>query len=107
MSMMQQPSPPSLPSRPRLSKEWDHLVQMPLSTLCLLVLPSVVLFALNPLLPPVAYAIQRWAGASWMWHDRWASVWTWAKQGAWMGAMKPHHDLVDICVSYLLDQNDA
>ena len=91
MSMMQQPRTPSPPSSPPkrswLTTEWDHLDTMPLSTMGLLSVPTVLLGILNPLLPPVAYAMQRWAGASWTWRDRWASVRTWAKQGAWIVAI--------------------
>jgi len=91
MSMMQQPSPPNPPSVSRsrswLPNEWDHLAQMPPLTAWLLLLPTLLAGLVNPLLPLVAYAMQRWAGASWTWRDRWASVWTWAKQGAWAVAI--------------------
>ncbi len=91
MSMMQQPSPPNPPSTPPerswLTHEWDHLVEMPSLTAWLLMLPTLLAGIINPLLPLVAYGIQRWAGASWTWRDRWASVWTWAKQGTWAVAI--------------------
>ncbi len=91
MSMMQQPSPPNPPSTPPdkswLTSEWDHLVEMPPLTAWLLMLPTLLVGIVNPLLPLMAYGIQRWAGASWTWRDRWASVWTWAKQGAWAVAI--------------------
>ena len=88
MAMMQQPRPPSPPSSPAEKSwfitEWDHLDTLSPSTMGLLLVPTLVLGLLNPLLPPVAYVMQRWAGSSWTWHDRWASVRTWAKQGAWL-----------------------
>ena len=87
MSMMQQPSPPNPPERSWLANEWDHLAEMPPRTAWLLLLPTLLLGILNPLLPPVAYAMQHWARSSWTWRDRWASVWTWAKQGAWIVAI--------------------
>ena len=90
MSMMQQPRSPSPPSSPAekswLTTEWDHLDTLSPSTMGLLLVPTLLLGLVNPLLPPVAYAMQRWAGSSWAWHDRWASVRTWAKQGAWIVA---------------------
>ena len=60
---------------------------MPPLTVWLLILPTLLVGLVNPLLPLVAYGMQRWAGASWTWRDRWASVWTWAKQGAWLVAI--------------------
>jgi len=54
---------------------------MPLRTLTLMALPSILLFVLSPPLPFLAYLLQLWARSSWAWQDRWASVWTWAKQG--------------------------
>ncbi len=91
MSMMHQPRTPRSPSVPSdtswLTNEWDHLDQMSLPTMSLLVLPSLLLFVLDPLLPVVAYILQRWAGSSWTWRDRWASVWAWAKQGTWLVAL--------------------
>ena len=91
MAMMYQPRTPGPPSSPPekswLTPEWNHLDQMSLPTMGLLFVPTVLLGILNPLLPLVAYAMQRWAGSSWTWHDRWASVWTWAKQGAWIIAI--------------------
>ncbi len=89
--MMQQPSPPNPPSTPPerswLTHEWDHFVEMPPLTAWLLMLPTLLVGLVNPLLPLVAYGIQHWAGASWTWRDRWASIWTWAKQGAWAVAI--------------------
>ena len=91
MAMMHQPRTPGPPSSPAkkswLTPEWDHLDTMPLSTMSLLFVPTLLLGLLNPLLPLMAYAMQRWAGSSWTWQDRWASVRTWAKQGAWIIAI--------------------
>ena len=85
MAMMHQPRTPGPPSSPAkkswLPTEWNHLDQMPLSTMSLLFVPTVLLGLLNPLLPIAAYAMQRWAGSSWTWRDRWASIQAWAKQG--------------------------
>ena len=84
MSMTtQQPHTPSPPkNRSRFKDEWNHWVDMPLPRFCLLVLPTLIFVLINPLLPLVAYALYLWAGASWTWRDRWASVWLWAKQGS-------------------------
>ena len=85
MAMMHQPRTPSPPSSPPekswLTPEWNHLDTMPLPTMGLLFVPSLLLGLLNPLLPIAAYAMQRWAGSSWTWRDRWASIQAWAKQG--------------------------
>jgi hypothetical protein len=88
MSMIAPPNQqqPSLPSPPEvrstwLAREWRHWVDMPPLTLCLLVLPSIILLVLDPLLPIAAYALWLWASHSWSWRDRWTSIWAWAKQG--------------------------
>ena len=87
MSMMPQHEPqPKLPLLPPelrslLQEEWHHLATMPTLRFCLLVLPSIVLFFINPLLPTASYALQLWASHSWAWRDRWASVTIFAKQG--------------------------
>lgn len=93
MSVMQRP-PTLSPSSPRqharswLNEEWEHFEQMPLRTLCLLFLPSLLLIAVDPLLPIAACLMKRWAVSSWTWRDRWASIWVWAKQGAcWTAAL--------------------
>lgn len=82
MSLMQQPHTPSPHTQSWLKAEWDHWVDLPLFSFCLFFLLSIILFPINPLLPLASYAIQLWAGSSWTWRDRWASVWVWAKQGA-------------------------
>jgi hypothetical protein len=89
MSIMQPPSPSRQKPTARtwLKDEWNHFAQMELLPFCLLALPSILLLPINPLLPPIAYALQRWAGATWAWRDRWASVWVWAKQAAWWSAI--------------------
>ncbi len=84
---------PPLPPQPKvtvrsvlttvLDRERAHWSALSLSTLCGLLLPSICLLAFSPLLPPVAYLLQRWAGSSWTWRDRWASVRTWAEYGSW------------------------
>ena len=85
MAMMHQPRTPGPPSSPAkkswLPTEWDHLDTLSPSTMGLLFVPTVLLGLLNPLLPIAAYAMQRWAGSSWTWRDRWASIQAWAKQG--------------------------
>lgn len=56
---------------------WQELPLAPFTWMCILVLVSL---CLSPLLPFVAYALQRWASA-WNWRDRWASVRTLATLG--------------------------
>lgn len=82
--MIVQP-PPKSKSRLHaiLTQEWAHWLDIPISTLCWLLLLSVIALIMNPLLPPVAYLLQLWAGSSWAWRDRWASVRMWARQGGW------------------------
>ena len=88
MAMMQQPRTPSPPSsssvKSWLTTEWDHLDTMPLATMGLLFVPSLLLCLVNPLLPVAAYILQHWARASWTWRDRWARIPIWATQGTVM-----------------------
>ena len=98
MSMMvppgqrQQSLPPLRPAHPikakaLLAKEWRHLVDMSPLTLMLALLPSLVIFYINPLLPLTAYLLQLWASSSWSWRDRWASIGALARQGGWFVAL--------------------
>lgn len=89
MSIMQPQSPPRQKPTARtwLKDEWNHFAEMELLPLCLFAFPSILLLPINPLLPPIAYALQRWAASTWAWRDRWTSVWVWAKQGAWLSAI--------------------
>ena len=88
MIQPQSPPKPKTTTRGRgiraaLAQEWTHWSTLPLSSFCWFALPTLVLFFVDPLLPPVAYVLQRWAGSSWAWRDRWASIRTWAEPGGW------------------------
>lgn len=86
MAMMQHPQAPARPPQPRswLKDEWDHWESMPPLRFCLLALPNLVLFAIDPLLPIAASLLQFWAASAWTWRDRWASVWDMARKGVWI-----------------------
>jgi len=80
------PSPNSTPGS-LFKAEWRHLADLEPLRFCLLLLPSMLLLAFSPLLPITAYALWFWAAHSWAWHDRWASIWTWTKQGGTIVAL--------------------
>ena len=75
--------PPRPPLRARLVHEWRHWwVHMPRHTFALLLLPTVLLLAIDPLLPLAAAGLRYWASRSWLWRDCWANIWVWAKHGS-------------------------
>ena len=88
MSITQPPHPTPSPAPHPLwrrwwQEEWRHWEATSSQTRCLLIGLSLLLFFVDPLLPPTAYILQRWAASAWTWRDRWTSVWIWAKQGVW------------------------
>jgi hypothetical protein len=87
--MMHPPSPsqPKTTLRAAIRQEWAHWSVMTRSTLCLFALLTLVLLLIDPLVPPLAYALQRWAGSSWRWRNRWTSIRTWAALGGWFVTM--------------------
>jgi hypothetical protein len=83
MALIQPPPHVSQPSALRtwLKHEWKHFTEMERLPLCFLVFCNILSLLLNPLVPSLAYLLQRWAASPWDWRDRWTSVWIWAKQG--------------------------
>ena len=77
MSIMQPPQSPSKPKptlRTRFTWEWSRFEKMPYTRLLLLLLPSILLFIFDPLIPIMGYLLQLWAGSSHTWRERWASL---------------------------------
>ncbi len=62
------------------TREKEHWEALPLAPFTWMSAIFLVSLCVNPLLPFVAYALQRWA-AAWNWRDRWASVRTMATPG--------------------------
>jgi hypothetical protein len=75
-----QPAPP-LTLKARLIREAWHWADLSWLRFALLALPIAVLVFMTPLLPITAYALWVWAGSSWAWRDRWASIWALARRG--------------------------
>ncbi len=81
-----QPPPLPQPARPltlkaRLIREAWHWADLSWLRFALLALPIGVFVFITPLLPITAYALWVWAGSSWAWRDRWASIWALARRG--------------------------
>jgi hypothetical protein len=72
---------PPLTLKARLIREADHWTDLSWLRFALLALPICLLFFMTPLLPITAYALWLWAGESWDWRDRWASIWALARRG--------------------------
>jgi len=83
-----QPQPPLLPqpAPPLTLKAWlireaRYWADLSWLRFALLALPIGVFVFMTPLLPITAYALWVWAGSSWAWRDRWASIWALARRG--------------------------
>jgi len=83
-----QPQPPPLPQpvppptlKQRLAREHRHWADLSWPRFALLALPIGMFVFMTPLLPITAYALWVWAGLSWAWRDRWASIWALARRG--------------------------
>ncbi len=74
------PAPP-LTLKTRLIREAGHWTDLSWLRFALLALPIGVLVFMTPLLPIIAYALWVWAGSSWAWRDRWASIRALARRG--------------------------
>src|SRR6266699_4555593 len=77
---LQQPAR-SLTLKARLMREARHWADLSWLRLALLALPIGVFVFMTPLLPITAYTLWVWAGSSWAWRDRWASIWALARRG--------------------------
>lgn len=75
-----QPAPP-LTFKARLIREGDHWADLSWWRFALLVLSIGVFVFMTPALCITAYALWVWAGSSWAWRDRWASIWALARRG--------------------------
>ena len=83
-----QPQPPPLPQpappltlKARLMREAHHWADLSWLRFALLALPIGMSVFMTPLLLITAYALWVWAGSSWAWRDRWASIWALARRG--------------------------
>lgn len=83
-----QPQPPPLPQpappltlKARLMREAHHWANLSWLRFALLALPIGMSVFMTPLLLITAYALWVWAGSSWAWRDRWASIWALARRG--------------------------
>jgi len=83
-----QPQPPPLPQpappltlKARLMREAHHWADLSWLRFALLALPIGMSVYMTPLLLITAYALWVWAGSSWAWRDRWASIWALARRG--------------------------
>src|SRR5260221_10562106 len=83
-----QPQPPPLPQpappltlKARLMREAHHWAALSWLRFALLALPIGMSVYMTPLLTITAYALWMWAGSSWAWRDRWASIWGLARRG--------------------------
>jgi hypothetical protein len=77
---VQQPASP-LTLKQRVAREAFHWADLSWLRFALLIAPILPLIYLDPLLPPVAYALWLWASSSWAWRDRWASIRALAQRG--------------------------
>lgn len=77
---LQQPVSP-LTLKQRIAREAFHWADLSWLRFALLVAPILPLIYLDPLLPPVAYALWLWASSSWAWRDHWASIRGLARRG--------------------------
>jgi hypothetical protein len=77
---VQQPASP-LTLKQRIAREAFHWADLSWLRFALLIAPILPLIFLDPLLPPVAYALWLWASSSWAWRDRWASIKALARRG--------------------------
>jgi hypothetical protein len=101
----QQFFPPRPPLRARLVHEWRHWwVQMPPHTFALLLLPTVLLLAIDPLLPFAAAVLWYWASHSWVWRDCWVSIRVWAKQGSMLVACFITLAMLDVAHLWIVSQ---